>query len=66
MKNNNSFGVHFVLRTQKAYADDKIPVYARITVNRTRCEVTIKYSVFKNDSKSFSQLTHEVLDFLTK
>jgi site-specific recombinase XerD len=49
MKSNNTFGVHFVLRTQKADADGKIPVYARITVNGTRCEVSMKYHICKND-----------------
>lgn len=49
MKSNNSFGVHFVLRTQKAQPDGKIPITARITVNRTRCELTVKHSIFKND-----------------
>ena len=49
MKSNNTFGVHFVLRTQKADTDCKIPVYARITVNGTRCEVSMKYHIYKND-----------------
>ncbi|HEY4286272.1 MAG TPA: site-specific integrase [Puia sp.] len=49
MKSNNTFGVHFVLRSQKAEADGKIPVYARITVNGTRCEVSMKHSIDKKD-----------------
>ncbi|HEY4290221.1 MAG TPA: Arm DNA-binding domain-containing protein [Puia sp.] len=49
MKSNNTFGVHFVLRTQKAHDDDKIPVYARITVNGTRCEFSMKQSISKKD-----------------
>lgn len=49
MKRNNTFGVHFVLRTQKAGDDGKIPVYARITVNGTRTELSMKHSVDKND-----------------
>ncbi|HEY4290243.1 MAG TPA: site-specific integrase [Puia sp.] len=49
MKSNNTFGVHFVLRSQKADPDGKIPVYARITVNGTRCEVSMKHSIDKKD-----------------
>jgi integrase/recombinase XerD len=51
MKRKNTFGVHFVLRTQKADAEGKHPVYARITVNGTRCELAMKYRVLKSDWK---------------
>jgi Phage integrase SAM-like domain/Arm DNA-binding domain len=51
MKHKNTFGVHFVLRTSRANADGKYPVYARIVVNGTRSELAIKYRVFKSDWK---------------
>ncbi len=45
----NTFGVHFVLRTSRASDDDKFPVYARIVVNATRCEFSMKQSLSKAD-----------------
>ena len=39
-----TFGVHFVIRKEKA-KNGKAPVFARITVNNQRCEVSIKKSV---------------------
>jgi site-specific recombinase XerD len=39
-----TFGVHFVIRKEKA-KDGKAPVFARVTVNNQRCEVSIKKSV---------------------
>lgn len=49
MKSNNTFGVHFVLRTNKTEHEGKYPVYARITVNRSRCEFSLKQEIHKND-----------------
>ena len=49
MKSNNTFGVHFVLRTSRTVDDDKFPVYARITVNGTRCEFSMKQAISKKD-----------------
>ena len=49
MKTNNTFGVHFVLRTSRTGDDDKFPVYVRITVNGTRCEFSMKQSISKKD-----------------
>ena len=49
MKSNNTFGVHFVLRTSRPSDDDKFPVYARIVVNATRCEFSMKQSLSKAD-----------------
>jgi site-specific recombinase XerD len=49
MKSNNTFGVHFVLRTSRTSNDDKFPVYARIVVNATRCEFSMKHSISKAD-----------------
>ncbi len=39
-----TFGVHFVIRKEKA-KDGKAPVFARVTVNNQRCEVSIKKCV---------------------
>ena len=36
-----TFGVHFVIRKEKA-KNGKAPVFARVTVNNQRCEVSIK------------------------
>lgn len=49
MKSNNTFGVHFVLRTSRAGDDNKFPVYARIVVNGTRTELSTKISISKAD-----------------
>jgi len=49
MKSNNTFGVHFVLHTNKTGDEDKFPVYGRICVNQTRCEFSLKHSLSKND-----------------
>ena len=45
MKSNNTFGVHFVLRAGRTGGNDKSPVYARITVNGTICEFSMKQSI---------------------
>ena len=47
MKSSNTFGVHFTLRTREL--NGKNPLYARITVNKTRCELSLKYNLDKND-----------------
>ena len=47
MKHANTFGVHFTLRTREQ--NGKNPVYARITVNKTRCELSLKHYLHKND-----------------
>jgi len=49
MKSNNTFGVHFVLRTSRTGDDNKFPVYARIVVNGTRTELSMKNSIGKAD-----------------
>ncbi len=49
MKSNNTFGVHFVLRTSRTGDDNKFPVYARIVVNGTRTEFSINNSISKAD-----------------
>ncbi|WP_431211815.1 phage integrase SAM-like domain and Arm DNA-binding domain-containing protein [Puia sp. P3] len=49
MKSNNTFGVHFVLRTSRISDDNKFPVYPRIVVNGTRTEFSMKNSISKAD-----------------
>ena len=49
MKSNNTFGVHFVLRASRTGDSDKFPVYARITVNGTICEFSMKQFLSKKD-----------------
>lgn len=43
-----TFGVHFVIRKEKA-KNGKAPVFARVTVNNQRCEVSIKKWVTVGD-----------------
>lgn len=49
MNNANTFGVHYVLRANKKDRNGLSPVYARITVNGTRCEMAIKHYLSPND-----------------
>lgn len=42
---NNTFGVIFYLRKYKATNDGKAPIYARITVNGHRTDVSVKRSI---------------------
>ena len=44
MRTNHTFGVHFVLRKNRG-KDGKSAIYARITVNKSRCEIALKQSV---------------------
>ena len=48
MRSDYSFGIHFILRMNKV-RDGKAPVYARIVVNKTRCEVSLKKVVELKD-----------------
>ncbi|SRR6266498_4814626 len=47
MKHSNTFGVHFTLRTREQ--NGKQLIYARITVNKTRCELSLKQYLYKKD-----------------
>jgi len=49
MQNKNTFGVCFFLRKNKSEESGKLTVFARITVNQTRCEFSTKHSISKND-----------------
>ena len=48
MKNTNTFGVHFTLR-QSREVNGKSPVYVRIVVNKSRCELALKCYLKKED-----------------
>lgn len=48
MRNDNTFGIHFILRMNKV-KDDKAPIYARIVVNGSRCEISLKKKVELRD-----------------
>jgi len=48
MKRKNTFGVHFILRHERS-RDGKSPVYARISVNGARAEITVKAFVAPGD-----------------
>ncbi|QGY47755.1 site-specific integrase [Maribellus comscasis] len=43
-----TFGVHFVIRKEKA-KNGNAPIFARISVNRQRCEVSVKKSITVRD-----------------
>ena len=46
---NNTFGVAFYLKKQKTTRAGKSPIYARITVNGKRIEISIKRSIEQNN-----------------
>ena len=48
MKSTNTFGVHYILR-QNRPVDGKFPVYVRITVNKSRCELALTSYLLKED-----------------
>jgi len=48
MKNANTFGVHYTLR-QNRPVNGKFPIYVRITVNKSRCELALKSYLYKDD-----------------
>jgi hypothetical protein len=45
MRNENTFGIHFILRMNKV-KNGKAPLYARITVNSSRIEISLKILVY--------------------
>jgi site-specific recombinase XerD len=62
MQHSNTFGVHFTLRTRER--NGKQPIYARITVNKTRCELSLKQFLHKkdwNDAKGIARPMNEEL-----
>jgi len=48
MKSANTFGVHYTLR-QNRPVNGKFPIYVRITVNKSRCELALKTYLQKED-----------------
>jgi len=42
--NNSTFGIHFVLKTNKII-NGLAPVYTRITVDSKRCEISVKRKI---------------------
>lgn len=48
MKSTNTFGVHFIIRHSRKQ-NGLSPVYARIVINKTRCELSLKYYVREGD-----------------
>ena len=66
MNGKNTFGVQFILRHERS-RDGKSPVYARITVNRTRAEITVKAWVDPmewNESRGSAKAKNETLRLL--
>jgi hypothetical protein len=48
MRSTNTFGVHFTLRLNRP-VNGKFPLYLRIVVNKSRCELALKYYLTKED-----------------
>jgi integrase/recombinase XerD len=44
MNTTGTFGIHFVLRSNKAY-DGTAPIYARITIDKQRFEISLKQRI---------------------
>jgi hypothetical protein len=49
MKSKNTFGVHFFLRTSRLDENGRFPICARIEVNQTRTEFSVKHSLPKSE-----------------
>src|SRR6478752_6007074 len=63
MKGKNTFCVHFILRLARS-KNGKAPIYARIVVNTSRVEITIKAFVDPddwNDNKGAAKPKNEAL-----
>ncbi|QEM03037.1 site-specific integrase [Mucilaginibacter rubeus] len=45
MRSSNTFGIQFVIRLPKQQKNDQATVFARITVNGRRCEISLKKKV---------------------
>jgi hypothetical protein len=48
MRNETTFGLHFILRVGRAVRG-KSPIYARISANKTKCELVLKCHIRKED-----------------
>ena len=45
MRSSNTFGIQFIIRLSKQKKDDPATVFARISVNGRRCEISLKKKV---------------------
>ncbi len=66
---NNTFGVIFYLRKYKATNDGKTPIYARITVNGSRIDLSVKRSIEQdnwNANKGMARGSREEIVKLNK
>lgn len=66
---NNTFGVAFYLKKQKTTQAGKSPIYARITVNGKRIEISVKRSIEENNwnaSKGMAKGSREEITKLNK
>jgi hypothetical protein len=52
MRSSNTFGIQFVIRLSKQQKNDPATVFARISVNGRRCEISLKRKV---DPKSWDE-----------
>jgi len=66
---NNTFGVAFYLKKQKTTQAGKSPIYARITVNGKRIEISVKRSIEENNwnaTKGMAKGSREEITKLNK
>jgi hypothetical protein len=66
MRNENTFGLPFILRVGRTVRG-KSPIYARIVVNKSRCELALKCHVKQedwNNIKGAAKPTNEELKLL--
>jgi hypothetical protein len=66
---NNTFGVAFYLKKQKISQAGKSPLYARITVNGKRIEISVKRSIEENNwnpTKGMAKGSREEITKLNK
>lgn len=57
MRSSNTFGIQFVIRLSKQQKNDPATVFARISVNGRRCEISLKKKV---DPKSWDEVKGKV------
>ena len=51
MKAQSTFGIRFIIRKNKI-KDGKVPVYASVTINGRRVEISMKHSIALEDWNS--------------
>src|SRR5690606_1669597 len=63
---NNTFSVTFYLKKQKITRSGKSPIYARITVNGKRIEISVKCSIQENSWNAVKGMARGSREEITK